>query len=71
MIKMKKFLSKFYFLFRWSRNNNSNIYSNDKNLHYSSYGEDAILNYVFSNQNKGFYVDVGCYHPDYFSNTKK
>lgn len=38
--------------------------------YYSHYGEDAILNYIFKTQQKGFYVDVGCYHPDLFSNTK-
>jgi FkbM family methyltransferase len=38
---------------------------------YSHYGEDMVLNYVFQQKENGFYVDVGCYHPDFFSNTKK
>ena len=42
-----------------------------KHHYYSHYGEDVILHYIFKNQKNGFYVDVGCYHPDFFSNTKK
>lgn len=38
---------------------------------YSSYGEDMILAHAFKNQENGFYVDVGCYHPEWFSNTKR
>lgn len=39
--------------------------------YFSHYGEDVILEYVFKKYKKGFYVDVGCYHPDLFPNTKK
>ena len=38
---------------------------------YSHYGEDMILHYIFQKQTTGFYVDVGSYHPEFFSNTKK
>lgn len=41
------------------------------NVSYSSYGEDIILNHIFKNQSEGFYVDVGCFHPEWFSNTKR
>lgn len=37
---------------------------------YSSWGEDILLNFIFLNKNDGFYVDIGCYHPEYESNTK-
>lgn len=39
--------------------------------YFSHYGEDVILDYVFKNKRDGFYVDIGCYHPDIFPNTKK
>jgi len=38
---------------------------------YSSFGEDIILDHIFKNKKNGFYVDIGCYHPEWFSNTKK
>jgi len=39
--------------------------------YFSHYGEDVILQYLFKNQDKGTYIDIGCYHPTLFSNTKK
>ncbi len=37
---------------------------------YSQFGEDKILEELISkNKNKGFYVDVGCFHPKKHSNT--
>lgn len=41
------------------------------NIAYSQEGEDRILFSMFSllNRKKGFYVDVGAYHPKRFSNT--
>ena len=36
---------------------------------YSQEGEDVILNRILSGQGRGFYVDVGAYHPRRFSNT--
>ena len=30
---------------------------------YSMYGEDLIIDKFFRKKRKGFYVDVGCYHP--------
>lgn len=39
-------------------------------IHYSQFGEDVILKELIDkNEKKGFYVDVGCYHPKKFSNT--
>lgn len=40
-----------------------------KKIHYSQFGEDIILKHLLGKQSKGFYVDVGCYHPKKFSNT--
>lgn len=43
------------------------------NLHaqasYSQEGEDRILQRLFENQRRGFYVDIGAHHPLRFSNT--
>jgi FkbM family methyltransferase len=36
---------------------------------YSQEGEDMILNRIFSEKARGFYVDVGAHHPCRFSNT--
>jgi len=36
---------------------------------YSMYGEDLIIEKFFKKKQKGFYVDVGCYHPLEGNNT--
>ena len=36
---------------------------------YSMDGEDLFLNDYFKDKTKGFYVDVGCYHPIHRNNT--
>ena len=36
---------------------------------YSQDGEDLILSKIFENEDKGVYLDVGCYHPIEISNT--
>lgn len=38
---------------------------------YSQFGEDLILSSFFSEENlkKGFYIDIGSYHPEQYSNT--
>ena len=36
---------------------------------YSMDGEDLFLNNYFKDKTKGFYVDVGCYHPIHRNNT--
>ncbi|MDA9226193.1 FkbM family methyltransferase [Flavobacteriaceae bacterium] len=43
-----------------------NIY---KRNNYSQGNEEQILRSLFLNKKKGFYVDVGCHHPNRFSNT--
>lgn len=37
---------------------------------YSQYGEDMILDFIFRDSNKGFYVDVGANNPKIQSNTQ-
>lgn len=36
---------------------------------YSQEGEDMILNRIFGDQIRGFYIDVGAHHPKRYSNT--
>lgn len=45
------------------------FFDNNKNYSYSQEGEDLILNVIFKDKEKGFYVDVGAYHPMKYSNT--
>lgn len=40
-----------------------------KKMCYSQFGEDIAINRFFSNQKKGFFVDVGCFHPIKYNNT--
>ena len=50
-----------------------NIYFKHKNFSnkktYSLLGEDLEALKFFKNKKKGFYVDIGCYHPTYINNT--
>ena len=40
------------------------IYKNKKaNNHFGEFAEDVFINRVFKNYEKGFYVDIGAYHP--------
>ena len=40
------------------------IYKNKKpNFHYAEFAEDTMVNRILKNFNKGFYLDVGAYHP--------
>ena len=38
---------------------------------YSQFGEDIAIGNFLNIKNKGFYVDVGCYHPIKYNNTYK
>src|SRR3989344_7565306 len=38
---------------------------------YSQFGEDMVIDNLLNNKKRGFYVDVGAYDPDRFSNTKR
>ncbi|HEY4415409.1 MAG TPA: FkbM family methyltransferase [Verrucomicrobiae bacterium] len=39
------------------------------NISFSQFGEDVMCDYLFPNGFKGFYVDVGAFHPMTYSNT--
>ncbi|MCE0483871.1 MAG: FkbM family methyltransferase [Methylacidiphilales bacterium] len=38
-------------------------------LTFSQFGEDVMMRYLFDNDYRGFYVDVGAFHPMHLSNT--
>ena len=40
-----------------------------KKANFSQGSEEEILQIFFSDTHKGFYIDVGCHHPNRFSNT--
>ena len=40
-----------------------------KRTTYSQNGEDLFINDYFKEKDKGFYIDIGCYHPIKYSNT--
>lgn len=46
----------------------------NRRFHYAQLGEDVLVGHLFAHyvnvEGPGFYVDVGCYHPHSFSNTK-
>tara|TARA_B100000963_G_scaffold181754_1_gene158008 strand:- start:1157 stop:1858 length:702 start_codon:yes stop_codon:yes gene_type:complete len=49
----------FYFFYKILK-----IYKNKKpSVHFGEFAEDVFINRLFKNYDKGFYVDVGCYHP--------
>jgi FkbM family methyltransferase len=39
------------------------------NLYFSGFGEDVVLKNIFHRKKVGFYVDIGCWHPKWLSNT--
>ena len=57
----------FYWIYKLQK-----ILKNKKpNTHYAEFGEDIFINRLFKNKKRGFYVDVGSYHPFKGSLTKK
>jgi len=40
-----------------------------KRSHYSQFAEDVSINRLFPKKYKGFFVDVGCFHPKKYNNT--
>jgi FkbM family methyltransferase len=49
-------INKIYFYLKILKNSK-------KRYHYAEYGEDTIIKSLFNHKKKGFYIDVGCYHP--------
>ena len=37
---------------------------------YAHFGEDQVLAFLFAGKTDGFYVDIGAYHPNLYSNTR-
>ena len=67
-LKIKKFLINhslsyyFYKIFKLLKNKKKGNY-------FGEFGEDILINRFFRKIDKGFYVDVGCYHPFIGNNT--
>ena len=61
-LKIKEFLINhplsyyFYKIFKLFKNNKKRNY-------FGEFGEDILINRFFRKKDKGFYVDIGCYHP--------
>jgi len=49
----------------------NDIFTTDQfsNISYSQLGEDLVLKKIFATKQHGFFVDVGAFHPKYYSNT--
>ena len=59
---MNKFFKKIEF-FNWIYKIQK-IYKNSfPNKHFAQFGEDILVSTIFRNVKKGFYVDIGAYHP--------
>ena len=41
----------------------------NKRSSYSQFQEDLFIDNFFRNKSRGFYIDIGCYHPVKYSNT--
>lgn len=41
-----------------------------RSIFYSCFGEDAVINNILNGKKNGFWVDVGAFHPEKYSNTK-
>ncbi|CAH1656862.1 FkbM family methyltransferase [Hyphomicrobiales bacterium] len=37
---------------------------------FAHWGEDAVIDYLFRDRPLGRYLDIGCFHPDLYSNTR-
>jgi FkbM family methyltransferase len=49
----------FYFFYKYKK-----IYKNrGTGIYFGDYAEDVIVNRFFKNLKKGFYCDIGCFHP--------
>ncbi len=41
-----------------------------RSLFYSGFGEDTVINNILKGKKNGFWVDVGAFHPEKYSNTQ-
>ena len=56
-------------IFRWFFLLRKSMFSKKSVKVYGQNGEDLIINRLFPKSYKGVYVDVGCFHPQKYSNT--
>lgn len=40
-----------------------------RSVYYSAFGEDAVVNALLGGKRDGFFVDIGAFHPEKYSNT--
>ena len=68
---LKKNISKNSFFYKLYLYYNLYIRQNalKKRSTYSQNQEDLFISSYFKDKNKGFYLDIGCYHPIMYSNT--
>lgn len=66
MSKSKSFILDKLYLFR------KTFLTQSARIYYSQFGEDCVLDdWIPKRVKKGFFVDIGCYHPTKLSNTYK
>ena len=70
-MSLKKLLLKNYVIYKLYIYYNLYIRyrAHKKREYYSQWGEDLFIQEYFKNKKKGFYVDIGCFHPIMYSNT--
>ena len=68
---IKKNLNKYHLLYKPYLYYNLFLHHKSfiKKNSYSQSGEDLYINSYFKNTDKGFYIDIGCFHPILHSNT--
>ncbi|MFH1178148.1 MAG: SAM-dependent methyltransferase, partial [bacterium] len=67
---MKKLLRKYIPARYWyTLSNLRNSIGGYGHTYYSQFGEDIVLEKIFSGKNNGHYVDIGAHHPKRYSNT--
>ncbi len=60
--KQSRFLRPLYLIYEL-------FFKRHEHQYYSGFGEDIVLKDIFHRKNEGLYVDVGCWHPKWGSNT--
>ena len=70
-MSLKKILLKNFIIYRLYIYYNLYIRNkaHKKREYYSQWGEDLFIKEYFKGKKKGFYVDIGCFHPIMYSNT--
>jgi FkbM family methyltransferase len=68
---LKDFFRPHYFILRKIFSGKTALleFAYSQKTYFSQFGEDIFLDFLFSDKPKGFYVDIGAYHPFNISNT--